>query len=56
MTNKVNVGALIDKDYAKAFHSRCIEHNTTMSAVIKDAMKQYMISHPGKETKFTGVS
>ena len=55
MPIKKEVGAKVDEKVAKEFHTRCIEYNTTMSAVITAAMTEFMKTHPQMKRKNEGI-
>lgn len=45
MAKKVFIGAEVTGDEKNTFHKRCIDHNTTMTKVIKEAMREFMRTH-----------
>lgn len=55
MGRKVNVGTMVEKTYRNEFHARCIENNTTMSAVVIDGIKKFMEAHPRNDAKYKGI-
>jgi gas vesicle protein len=54
-TNK-HIGIIVDEQYKARFQKRCIDHKTTMSKVIKNAISEFMETHQPKEEKFTGIT
>lgn len=55
MKRLVFVGASLSPDYKRLFKKRCIDHGTTMDAVVKAAIQQWLESHPPRDDKGTGV-
>jgi hypothetical protein len=56
MTKKEPIVALVEKEYKATFHKRCLDYDTTMTEVMKDAVKNFLESHPAKDSKYTGVT
>jgi len=55
MAKKVHMGILVDEDYKERFQKLCIDHKTTMTKVMKDAIQNFMETHKPKEEKYTGI-
>lgn len=53
MVRKERVEVMLDPDYKKRFHKSCIDYGTNMSAVMMDAIKNFVESHPPLQEKPT---
>jgi hypothetical protein len=56
MTAKKEVSVAVDQRTKLEFHTRCIEYGTTMSAVMHNAIAEFMRNNPPKNKKHEGIS
>jgi len=51
MKETSNVGVMLTPEQKREFHTRCVEYETTMSTVIREAIEKWKTDHPIKTVR-----